>query len=541
MTTLRQDLNAGMLVAVILIPQAMAYARLAGFEPKYGLYASIVPLITYALLGTSRQLSIGPVAITSILILSGLGAVIEPFTAEYMYWSIAIGICAGIIQLLMGVFRLGFITHFLSYPVILGFTTAAAFIIAITQLADATGLDLSYVNHRLMKVVVVAQQVHAINPYTLAVFIGSVTFILLAKKISKHIPSALILVFGLTIATYYFFQYHNVAYVGNIPTGLPRLELPRVSFSSLADQCVTILSLAIIGIVENLSIARTLESKHKSYKIDTNQELIAIGASKIVGGMFQSMPTSGSFSRSAINDEAGAHTSVSTLFTSLIIVVTLLFITDYFYFLPKALLAGIIIVSIKGLIKPSEIKELYRISKADFIMMIVTFITTIAAGITYGVLFGVILSLLAVLYRSSRPEVNILGNLPATNSYRNMLRYPDAEPVHDVLIVRFDDQLYFGNCNHFSNTVERHVESCDRTVHHLILDAGNIHHVDSSGIRVIADMNIWLQRRDIQMHIARAIGPVRDMLNKSNLMDNKEHYMNVHAAIRSVTQKSTNQ
>lgn len=517
----------------------MAYAQLAGFEPIYGLYASIAPLIIYALLGTSRQLSVGPVAITSILILSGLGAVIEPFTTEYMYCAIAIGICAGIIQLLMGVFRLGFITHFLSYPVILGFTTAAAFIIAISQLADATGLDLSYVNHRLMKVVAVAEHADDINPYTVSLFVGAIIFISIAKKISKRIPSALILVIGLTTATYYFFQHQNVAFIGEIPTGLPSFEMPKTTLTVLTDQWVTILSLAIIGVVENLSIARTLESKHKSYKIDTNQELIAIGASKVIGGFFQSMPTSASFSRSAINDEAGARTSVSLLISSSIIIVTLLFITDYFYFLPKALLAAIIIVSVKGLIKPSEIRQLYRLSKADFIMMLVTFVTTITAGITYGVLFGVILSLLAVLYRSSRPEVNILGNLPETNSYRNVLRYPEARHIDDVLIVRFDDQLYFGNCNHFVTTIEHHVQCCERSIHHVILDAGNIHFVDSSGIRVIADMNHWLEQRDIEMHIARAIGPVRDMLKKSNLLDEKKHHINVHAAVRSVSSRPT--
>jgi len=486
----------------------MAYAQLAGFEPIYGLYASIAPLIIYALLGTSRQLSVGPVAITSILILSGLGAVIEPFTSEYMYCAIAIGICAGFIQMLMGFFRLGFITHFLSYPVILGFTTAAAFIIAISQLTDATGLDLSYVNHRLMKVVAVVQQASAINPYTVSLFGGSVLFIL---------------------------QHQNVHYIGTIPTGLPSFEIPKTTLQVLVDQWVTILSLAIIGVVENLSIARTLEAKHRSYKIDTNQELIAIGASKVVGGFFQSMPTSGSFSRSAINDEAGAKTSISLLISSALIILTLLFITEYFYFLPKALLAAIIIVSVKGLIKPSEIKELYNISKADFLMMLVTFITTVSAGITYGVMFGVVLSLLAVLHRSSRPEVNVLGNLPSTDFYRNVQRYPKARHIEDVIIVRFDDQLYFGNCNHFTTTIEHHVECCDRIIHHLVLDAGNIHFVDSSGIKAIADMNQWLERRDIEMHIARAIGPVRDMLQKSNLMDDKEHHMNVHRAIKHVT------
>jgi len=529
-------------VAIVLIPQAMAYAQLAGFEPIYGLYASIVPLIIYALLGTSRQLSVGPVAISSILILSGLGAVIEPFTGAYMYCAIAIGICAGIIQLLMGVFRLGFITHFLSYPVILGFTTAAAFIIAISQLADATGLDLSYVNHRLMKVVAVAQQAAAINPYTISLFIGSVAFIIIMKKISQRIPSALILVIGLTIATYYFFQHQNVQYIGEIPKGLPVFEIPKTTLKILGDQWVTILSLAIIGVVENLSIARTLESKHKSYKIDTNQELIAIGTSKVVGGLFQSMPTSASFSRSAINDEAGARTSISLLITSLLIIVTLLFITDYFHFLPKALLAAIIIVSVKGLIKPSELRDLYKISKTDFLMMLVTFSTTIAAGITYGIMFGVVLSLLAVLYRSSRPEVNVLGNLPSTDFYRNVQRYPKARHIDDVLIVRFDDQLYFGNCNHFTTTIEHHVDCCDRIIHHLVLDAGNIHFIDSSGIRAIADINQWLERRNIEMHIARAIGPVRDMLEKSNLMDNKEHHMNVHRAIQHVASRpSTSQ
>ena len=541
-TKLRGDLNAGILVGIILIPQAMAYAQLAGIQPIYGLYASIIPLIIYSILGTSRQLSIGPVAITSILVLSGLGSFSEPFSAEYVQSAILIGICAGVIQLLFGLIRLGFITHFLSYPVILGFTSAAAVIIGISQLSDATGIDLSYVSHRLLKVVGIIEQVSSISGYTFSIFLSAILIILGLQKLNKKIPGALIVVVVSIALSYFLFQDRGVAVVGSIPGDLPKLQIPNVDFVSLINQqWVTILSIAVIGIVEHMSIARTLESKHQSYRLNTNQELIAIGTSKIIGGFFQAMPSSASFSRSAINDDAGAKSTVATLITALIILLTLLFLTPLFTFLPKAVLAAIIIVSIRGLVKPDEILRLYKISKPDFLMMSVTFITTILIGITYGVLFGVVLSLLAVLYRSSTPEVNILGNLPDTDYYRNMIRYPEARSIDEILIIRFDDQLYFGNCNHFTYCIEKYIQECQRNIHHLILDAGNIHFIDSSGIKTLRDINDWLARRKIELHIARAIGPVRDVLERSDLMKRSEcHHMNVHSAVLSITMKNDN-
>ncbi len=435
----------------------------------------------------------------------------SPYGERYMQYAITMGIYAGIIQSLFGIFKLGIITHFLSYPVILGFTTAAAFIIGISQLTDATGFDLSYINHRLMKLIAVLKHAREINPYTIGTFLLSIFGIIGIQKISKRVPGTLIMVVLMTLLSYFLLQYQSVSIVGHIPKDFPSFKFPNIDIVLLSDQSVTILSLVVIGIVENLSIARTLESKNTTYKIDTNQALIAIGASRAIGGFFQSMPTSGSFSRSVINDEAGAKSTISTLIMALLITLTLLFFTPYFYYLPKALLAAIIIVSIRGLIEPSEIKTLYQISKIDFVMMSVTFVTTIIAGITYGVLFGIILSLLTVLYRSSTPTVNVLGNLPETTYYRNIDRYPNANPINDILIVRFNDQLYFGNCNHFILCLEKYVEECPRDIHHLVLDASNIHFIDASGIRTIHDINKWLSEREIELHVARAIGPVKDL------------------------------
>ncbi len=520
----------------------MAYAHLAGLPPIYGLYACLIPIIAYALFGTSRHLSVGPVAITSILVAGGLSQFAEPFSQEYISYAIAIGLCAGIIQLLMGIFRLGAVTHFLSYPVILGFTTAAVFIISCSQLGDATGVDLSSSKNILSKIYSLIIHIKDINIASISLFVGAIALIKILLKIHNKIPGTLIVVVLSIGLSYYWLQGYGIAIIGTIPNGLPEFVLPSIDIDLLKSQWVTIGSLAVIGIVENLGIARTLEAKHQTYRIKPNQELIAIGLSRVMGSFFQSLPTSASFSRSAINDTAGAKSTVSSLISVFMVILTLLFFTEFFYYLPKAILAAIIVVSIFGLIRIKEIRRLYQISPLDFGLMSITFITTLLAGITYGVLFGVVVSLLVVLYKSSTPGVKILGNLPGTTYYKNLKRYDEAEELPGILILRFDDQLFFGNCNYFKEIIEAHILDSSQELQNFVLDAGNIHRMDSSGVKTVEEVNEWLLHRNINFHIARAIGPVRDILYKSGLLNNPDHHhMNIQDAVNTILSQPKNE
>ena len=534
-STLRADVIAGITVSVMLIPQSMAYALLAGLPPIYGLYASIVPLLLYAFFGTSRQLSVGPVALASILVLAGLSQLAEPGSPAFIQFAIVTALLAGIIQVFLGVFRLGFLIKFLSHSVIAGFTSAAALIIAFSQLKSIFGIQHSGGNkiHEILHTLFTSiEQTHF---PTLFLGLGGIIVILLIKKINKALPSALIITIAGILVVYSFsLDQKGVAILGQVPKGLPAFSVPQVTLSEAIQLMPLALTICLISFIESLAIAKTLQAKHKDYRVRPNQELLALGITKIGGAFFQAFPTTGSFSRSAINDEAGAKTGISSIIAAAMVVSTLLFFTPLIYYLPKAILAAIIVMAVIGLINFKEAIHLWHLDKRDFWAFIITFIITLLVGIQEGVFAGVILSVSIILYQSTKPYVAVLGRLPKSRYYRNISRFPEAIQHDQILIMRFDAQLYFGNSEYFTQEVEHLLEDKGKELQLFILDASSIYDIDSQGVQALHNAIQYIRQKGILFYISGTMGPLRDMLYRSKLMNEigkENQFMTIHDAV----------
>lgn len=516
----KNDLAAGLTVCVMLVPQGMAYALLAGMPPIYGLYGGLVPLFLYAILGTSRQMSIGPVAVSALLVLAGISQIAEPASPEYISFVILTGFLIGVIQLLASIIRLGFLVNFLSHPVISGFTSAAAIIIAVSQLKYLLGIDIPRFSALTDTVSYAFQHINETHFPTFLLCIGGIALILGLKKINKILPGALIAaILGILIVKFFNLDQQGINIVKDVPEGLPTFLFPEWTIENIQLVLPTVLTVSIIGIVESISIAKVWETKHKNYKIDANQELLALGLSKIGGSFFQAIPTSGSFTRSAVNSESGAKSGMASIITAALIALTLLFLTPLFYFLPKAILAAIVLLSVKSLLDVHEAIYLWKTHRGDFFMMIITFVITLVLGIEEGVLAGVVLSVLMVLYRNAQPHIAILGQIPNTKYYRNVSRFPEAVQIPNCVIIRFDSQLFFANSLYFKEVIWNLVDTQTQPLELLILDATSIHDIDSSGLNALKETSIFLKTREIKFYIAGIIGPVRDRLYQAGMME----------------------
>ncbi|MEZ4886842.1 MAG: solute carrier family 26 protein [Chitinophagales bacterium] len=512
------DLTAGLTVGVMLIPQGMAYSMLAGLPPIYGLYASTIPLIIYALFGTSRQLAVGPVAMVALLISSGVGALAELGSTEFISLAILLALMVGMIQLSMGVFRLGFVVNFLSHPVIAGFTSAAALIIGFSQLKHLLGFKIEGGKvHELL--VNVFQNLDKINYPTLTIGVLAIATLLIVKKVNRKIPGPLIVVL-LGIAAVFGF---NMAEVGvkivkEVPSGLPVFGIPEWDMTSFKALLPTALTISFVGFMESIAVAKAIQSKHKNYEVVSNQELIGLGLANIVGSFFKAFPVTGGFSRTAVNDQAGAKTGLASIFSAVLIVITLLFLTPYFYYLPNAVLAAIIMVAVFGLIDFKEAKHLWQIDKRDFTLFMVTAVGTLFLGIEEGILIGAGLSLLMVIYQVSNPHIAELGKVPNSEQFRNINRFDDLIQDKEILVVRFDAQLYFANLSYFKENLQQ-MEAKKPQLKYVILDAKSISSLDSSAVHALHDLIEDYEQRGIKLYIANAIGPVRDILQKAHIVE----------------------
>ncbi|MBT8232305.1 MAG: sulfate permease, partial [Bacteroidia bacterium] len=439
---LNGDISAGLTVGVMLIPQGMAYAMLAGLPPIYGLYASTIPLIVYALLGTSRQLAVGPVAMVALLISSGVGALAETGSSEFIALAILLALMVGVIQLAMGVFRLGFLVNFLSHPVIAGFTSAAAIIIGFSQIKHILGLQIP--RGKVHETIVnIFNNIADINGITVAIGVGAIAILVIIKKVNKRIPGPLIIVvLGMSIVYFLGLQNQGVSIIKDVPGGLPAFGIPQIELNSLISLLPIALTISFVGFMESIAVAKAIQAKHKDYKVVPNQELIALGMSNILGSFFKAFPVTGGFSRTAVNDQAGAKTGLASIFSALLIIITLLFLTKYFYFLPNAVLGAIIIVAVYGLIDFAEAKHLWANDRKDFWVFMTTALVTLALGIEEGILTGVVLSIGMLVFKVSYPHIAELGRVPNSDEYRNVNRFDNLHLNEDMLIVRFDAQLY---------------------------------------------------------------------------------------------------
>ena len=538
---LRGDLSAGLTVGVMLIPQAMAYAMLAGVEPIYGLYAALVPLFVYALLGTSRHLSVGPVTVDMLIVAAGIGIYAGPETSA-IELAVLVAVMTGICEVLMGLFRFGFMVNFLSRPVIAGFMTAAPLIIASNQLGNLLGIqspDSQYVHRHIMSTIRQAADIH---PETCVIGVVGVVLLTVLQQWKPRWPAALIWVTVAVLATWGLeLAADGVEIVGAIPAGLPPFQMPEslaeFDLERIRQLAPTALTLALVEFMYVMSLGQAFATEHE-YDVEPNRELIAIGAANIFGSFFRAVPISGSFSRSAVNHRAGAHTPLSNVVAGSLVGITLLFLTGLFFFLPTPALAAIIIVACLGMIDVPELRYLLETRRIDGAIALLTFGATLGIGIQQGILIGVGASVVVVLWDLSQPHVVELGHVPGTQEFRDVSRHPEAESISDIRITRIDSRFSFANAKTLKEEI---LEDADHEgVRALIIDTTGVNDLDTTATQALQEIVDGLAERDVELSVAGAKGPLRDVLERSGLMGKigeERFYMNAHMAVSDILER----
>lgn len=532
---LKGDLFAGLTVGVVLIPQGIAYAMIAGLPPIYGLYTAMIPQLVYAVFGTSRQLAVGPVAMDSLIVAAGVAALAEIGSEYFIELAVLLALMMGVIQILSGLFRLGFLVNFLSKPVISGFTSAAALIIGLNQLKHLMGIDL-HRNNKLQYLLVDAiKHLNEINWITFAIGIFSICILLVLKKYFKKIPAAIVvLVLGILVVKLFHLEQYGVQIVGEIPQGLPDFRIPVYSKEILVQLGPMALTLAFIGFLEAISVAKSIELRHTEYNVDPNQELIALGLGNFIGSFFQTYPATGGFSRTAVNDQAKAKTPLAAIVAALVVALTLLFLTPVFYYLPKSVLAAIIMVAVFGLLDFTIPRELLKYAKRDLIILNITLLITAGIGIKEGIISGVILSLVMLIYKSTKPHIAVLGNVKNTHFYRNIKRFKNLVVDDSLLIVRFDAQLHFANTTYFKDKLKELSLAKGPNLRLVIIDSESLNNVDSSAVYAINEILRYFQHKNIEIVFTGVKGPVRDKMELSGFTDklgDNHFFMSIQEAV----------
>lgn len=529
------DVLAGVIVATLLIPQGMAYALLAGLPPQFGLYASLLPLVVYALLGSSRFLAVGPVAMVSLLIANGVSEVAQQGTSHYLVLASATALLVGVIQVAMGVARLGVLTNFLSQPVLSGFSSAAAILIALSQVRNLLGLEIQQTDHFYELFTQLARALPLTNLPTLAISAGSILLLLVFQymlprvfKLHKNRPSTLAqsvtrsgplfaVIFGTAIvAMFDLGNTSGVNILGEIHRGLPNLSLPILGSLDYQSLFPLALTISFVGFLESISVAKTLASKRRQ-SVDPNQELIALGAANVTAGLSGAYPVTGGFSRSVLNFSAGANTGFASLITAVLISVSVLFLMPLFYYLPHAVLSSIIMIAVAGFIDFATLRRLWRYNKADAAALIFTFFSVLTIGIEKGILLGVFLTIFLYLWRTSRPHMAVVGRVPNTQHFRNVLRH-DVETLPNVLMLRVDESLYFVNAKYVEDYVLCAIGKRP-LMQHLVLICSAINFIDASALETLSSLITRLHDGGIKLYLTEVKGPLMDRLSRTEFID----------------------
>lgn len=534
------DLKAGVTAGIMLIPQGMAYAVIAGVPPIYGLYAGVIPLLIYPLFGTSRHLSIGPVAVDMLIVAAGLSVITVSGNVDLIGLVILLTMMTGILQLLMGIFRLGSLLNIFSRPVITGFIMAAPIIITLTQFENLFGIQLSGSQNIILILIEFFGNLNGIHIPTLYWGLSSILFLVVIKYYAPKIPASMtVLGLGTALAWFIGIENQEVEIVGAIPEGFPPLIFPGLDYENFRNLFPTALTLAFVQFMTITSLGKVFAKRH-GYLVDSNQELISIGASNFMGSFFSSLPVSASFSRSAAAEEADTKTPLNNVFTALVILTTLLFLTIVFYYLPMPILAAIIIVSVYGLVDIEEIKFLVRTRKSEGGIAIFTFLSTLLVGIQEGILMGIGASMLLMLYKISRPSVAELGVIPNTRSFKNLERNPDAKQIEGILILRIDASFSFMNAEFFRDFILEKSEEQNRETRCVIIDGSSINVLDTTAIDSLISVIKTLRNWDMDLYLTGLKGPVRDIADKSGLKKylGDNHFCRTpHQAVKNILEK----
>nr|WP_252733824.1 sulfate permease [Paracoccus marinaquae] len=529
---LQNDLLAAVIVTIMLIPQSLAYAMLAGLPPEAGIYASILPIILYAIFGTSRALAVGPVAVISLMTAAAVGEVAQQGTAGYAAAALTLALLSGLFLLVLGIFRLGFIANFLSHPVIAGFITASGILIATSQLKHILGVRAGGDTLPEMLGSLLAN-LGQVNPITLAIGVAATALLFWARKGLKPAliraglgeglatiatragPVAAVVV--TTLAVWGFgLEARGVSIVGRVPQSLPPLTKPDLSFDLVRALAMPAILISIIGFVESISVAQTLAARRRQ-RIDPDQELIGLGMANIGAGLTGGYPVTGGFARSVVNFDAGAETPAAGAFTAIGLAIAALALTPLVYYLPQATLAATIIVAVLSLVDFGILRRAWAYSRADFAAVAGTILLTLLLGVETGVSAGVILSVLLHLYHTSRPHIAEVGLVPGTQHFRNIRRH-EVRTHPELLTMRLDESLYFANARFLEDKVLDRV-SDDKAIRHVVLMFPAVNAVDLSALETLEALNERLGEMGVTLHLSEVKGPVMDRLGRSRFLD----------------------
>lgn len=529
--TFVNDGVAAIIVTIMLIPQSLAYALLAGLPPQIGLYASILPLIVYAIFGTSRTLAVGPVAILSLMTAAAAGKIAPTGSPEYIQAALILAFISGALLLGLGLLRMGFLSNFLSHPVISGFITASGLIIAASQLKHILGVPAS--GHNLFEIVhSLISHLQDVNVPTLAVGLSSLVFLFwvrgqlkpLLKKLGIGDKAATIIaragpvfavVVSILVVAILRLDEAGVRILRIVPTDLPKLGMPGFDAGIWMELLGSAALISLIGFVESVSVAKTLAAKRRQ-KVDPNQELIALGASSLSAGVSSGYPVTGGLARSAVNFDAGAETPAAGAYTALGIALATLFLTPFLFFLPQAVLAATIIVAVLSLVDIKAIRTVWAYSKSDFLAMAATILMTLGFGVELGVLTGVGLSLFLHLYNTSKPHFALVGQVPGSQHFRNIERH-SVVTSDSVVTLRIDESLYFANARFLEDTVDG-VLANSPSMKHLILMFPAVNRVDASGLESLEAINHRLKDAGVTLHLSEVKGPVMDRFQRTHFL-----------------------
>jgi SulP family sulfate permease len=563
---LTADGVAAVVVTLMLIPQSLAYALLAGLPAQAGLYASMAPLVLYALMGSSGTLAVGPAAVTSLMTAASVGAVAAQGSAAYTEAALMLALLSGAIMLVMGAARLGFLANFLSHPVISGFVSASGLLIAASQLKHLLGVPLQGDN-LLQLLPQLWHNLPSLHVPTSAMGLGALGLLLLVRRqlkpwlkrlgvpagtadlAAKAAPVAVLLV-SIALSAAWQLAEQGVRVVGAVPQGLPPLTLPGESPGGWTAQWtlaqalwVPALLISLVGFVESVSVGQSLAAKRRE-RIDPDAELRALGLSNLGAGLSGGFPVTGGFSRSVVNFDAGARTPAAGIYTAVGLALAALFLTPWLFHLPQATLAATIMVAVLTLVDVGVFARTWHYAKADFIALFLTFGLTLAVGVEAGLIAGVSASVLLLLYRTSRPHIAVVGQVPGTEHYRNVLRHAVMEQP-GILGLRVDESLYFANARFLEDTIAAQV-AVRPGVRHVVLQCSAVNDIDASALESLETINARLQASGVQLHLSEVKGPVHDRLQRSHLLTELSgqvfltHHQAVQALLGPQTKEAVN-
>jgi len=523
------DLSAGLIVTVMLVPQSLAYAMLAGLPPQMGLYASVLPIIAYAAFGTSMTLAVGPVAVASLMTASALTPLALPGSPEYAALAMLLALLSGVMLVVFGLMRLGFLAHFLSHPVISGFISGAAVLIAIGQLRHVLGVRIE-ADGVVQTVVALITALPRTNPVTLAIGLGSVVLLVVARNrlpgwlvamglarsraelIARLAPMAVVVLATVVVGVFDLDQVAKVAVVGAVPAGLP--QLPSVSqlfpgWESLSDLLIPALLISLVGFVESVSVAQSFALKRRQ-RIDADRELLGLGAANAASALSGGFPVTGGLARSVVNFSAGANTPFAGVVSAGLMAVVLMLFTDWFRAMPHAVLAATILVAVTSLIDLKTLREAWAYDRSDALALAATALGVIVLGVEHGIVLGVMLSLAVIVWRGSRPHIAVVGRMPGTEHFRNVERHA-VETVPGSLILRVDESLLFANAMQVRDRVDS-LLAADPGIRRVLISCAGVNQIDTTGLEMLVALESDLQRQGVSLLLAEVKGPVMDRL-----------------------------